>query len=391
LGARQALVVMQLALSLALVVAAGLFARTFLALTTREAGFERDSVLIANVDVQRSGVSAAARPELFERLRQAAAGVAGAGSAAASFTTPLAGPGWNTGIAVQADSALTRRERSSWVNAVSPGWFETYGVRRVAGRDFDDRDQPGAPLVAVVNRAFARRFLDGEAVGASFRQAGPRDRPSYEVVGIVEDAVYRSLRAEMAPTMYVPLAQQTDLGTTVAVGVRVAGGAPTGIARALSEALHRAEPTAALSFRTLREQVSASVTQERLLATLSVFFGGLALLLSGVGLYAVTSYAVNARRTEIGIRMALGATAAGVVRMILRRVAWLVLAGVAIGAALSVWSVRYIATLLYGLQPFDPPTFAAAAVLLGAVGALAGWLPARRAARLDPMIALREG
>ncbi|MEP6914185.1 MAG: ABC transporter permease [Acidobacteriota bacterium] len=390
LGARQFLVVAQVALSLALVVGAGLFGRTFFALATRASGFERGSVLIATVNVQKSGASAAARPELFERLRVAAAGVPAVRSAAVSFTTPVGDTGWNTGITVPPGSTLTRRERTAWINAVSPEWFDTYGMRRVAGRDFDGRDKPGAPLAAIVNRAFVLRFLTGEAIGARFTQAG-RNGTSYEVVGVVEDAVYRSLRAEMAPTMFVPLAQQTDLGPSISVGVRVAGGPPMAVARSLADALQREDPTAALSFHSLEDQVNASLTQERLVATLSAFFGGLALLLAGVGLYGVTAYAVNARRVEIGIRMALGATATGVVRMILRRVGWLVIAGVAIGGGLSVWASRYIAALLYGLQPFDPATFAGAALLLAAVGALAGWLPARRAARVDPMIALRDG
>jgi ABC-type antimicrobial peptide transport system permease subunit len=141
----------------------------------------------------------------------------------------------------------------------------------------------------------------------------------------------------------------------------------------------------------LRKQVDAALVQERLLANMSVFFGGLALLLAGLGLYGVTSYSVNSRRTEIGIRMALGATAAAVVRLVLRRVAWLVLIGITAGSALSLWATRFVGSLLYGLEPQDPASLAAAALLLALAGTLAGWLPARRAARTDPTIVLRDG
>jgi ABC-type antimicrobial peptide transport system permease subunit len=146
-----------------------------------------------------------------------------------------------------------------------------------------------------------------------------------------------------------------------------------------------------LTFRPLSDQVAATLTQERLVARLSMFFGGLALLLAALGLYGVTSYAVSRRRTEIGIRMALGANSAGGVRLVLTRVASLVVVGVLAGAGLSWWASRFVATLVYGLEPRDPATFTAAALLLGAIGLLAGWLPARRAARIDPTIVLREG
>ena len=177
----------------------------------------------------------------------------------------------------------------------------------------------------------------------------------------------------------------------MALGIKSASGAPMTLVRSLADALGRVDPRAALTFRPLSDQVAGTLTQERLVARLSLFFGGLALLLAALGLYGVTSYAVSTRRTEIGIRMALGANPAGVVRLVLSRVATLVFIGVAVGAALSLWASRFVATLLYGLEPRDPATFIGAALLLGAVGLLAGWLPARRAARIDPTVVLREG
>jgi predicted permease len=391
---RQASVILQVALSLALVVSAGLFTRTFVALATRDAGFTRDGVLLVTANLDRNPAEGAARIAVFEGFGNAARDVAGVASAAVSFTTPLARNGMNTMVAVPADSTLSRRERMSWVNAVSPGWFATFGLRLSAGRDFDARDRAGAPFVAVVNRAFVRRFLNGApGLGARFTTKGPgpgTGNPVYEIVGVVEDAVYRSLRAPMEPTMYLPLGQWDGPPPFVTVAVRAAAGPPSNLAHAVAAAIGRQDPTAVLSFRLLDDQVSASMTQERLVAMLAGFFGVLGLLLAAVGLYGVTSYAVSSRRAEIGIRMALGATAKGVVAMVLRRVAWLVGMGIAIGACLSAWAATFVRTLLYGLDARDPLTFTGAAILLVLVAALAAWIPARHASRIDPMLALRQ-
>ena len=390
---RYASVVLQVALSLTLVVSAGLFTRTFVALATRDAGFSRGGVLLVGVDVGRNPVSGNGRIALFERFRDATGAVPGVASASLSYNTPMARAGWNTFIAVPPDSPLTRRQRSSWINAVTPGWFETYGLHLSAGRDFDARDRRGAPVVAIVNRAFAARFLPGtNPVGATFTTVGPGPvsaNPAYTVIGVVEDAVYRSLRAPMEPTMYLPVGQWDGPSSVVTIGVRAAGGNPSTLARAITAAIEKEDSTAVLSFRTIEEQINASLVQERLIALLAGFFGLLGLILAAVGLYGVTSHAVTSRRPEIGIRMALGATADGVVRLILRRVAWLVGLGIACGAALSAWASTFAQSLLYGLEPRDPITFSAAALVLTAVAALAAWLPARRASRIDPMQVLR--
>jgi ABC-type antimicrobial peptide transport system permease subunit len=277
------------------------------------------------------------------------------------------------------------------VNAVSAGWFDTYGVRLTAGRDFTNNDRMGAPRVAIVNRTFVRRFLgQGSPVGQEFTEDGGDGKRRFEVVGVVEDTVYRSLRSEMQPIMYLPVGQWDSPGTGITIGVKSAGLPPLQLARGIVDALSREDASAALSFHALSDQVGDSLTQERLVATLAGFFGALALMLAGIGLYGVTSHAVGARSGEIGVRIALGASAPAVVRLVLVRVAGLVAAGVVLGAGLSAWASRYVASLLYGLGPRDTATLLGAAVLLAMVGAIAGWLPARRAARLDPMVVLRE-
>jgi putative ABC transport system permease protein len=312
-------------------------------------------------------------------------------SAAISYTTPAGRAGWNTRIVVPPDSPLKGRERGSWINAVSPGFFQTYGMRLVEGRDFDARDRTGAPLVAVVNRAFVHRFLPhADPIGQRFSEEGPSGTgDTFDVVGVVEDSIYRSLRAPMEPTYFLSTAQWENPASSVALGIRSGAAPPLSLTRSVRDALVRADSQASLTFFTLASQVEASLVQERLLARLSTFFGALALLLASLGLYGVTAYSVNRRRGEIGIRMALGADADDVVRMVLRRVAVLVAAGIAIGTAVSVWASRFVTAFLYGFEPTDPATFLAAGAVLSLVAALAGWVPARRASRIDPADVLR--
>jgi putative ABC transport system permease protein len=388
---RHASVVVQVAFSLALAAGAGLFTRTFIALDRRDFGVDRHAVLLATANLERNPASGEARSALLMRMVEAVHAVPGVAAAAVSYTTPVARAGRNTVMKVPEGSPLTRRERTVWVNVVSPGWFKTMGLSLVAGRDFDTRDGSGAPLVVAVNRAFARRFLAGaDPIGARVAtdESGPVPSPPLEVVSLVEDSVYRSVRESPEPTMYLPLAQ-ASASPTMTIAVRPAAGDPIHLARGVAAAMEKVDPTAVLTLRTLDEQIADTMTQERVLATVALFFGGLGLLLAGVGLYGVTSYAVTARRAEIGIRIALGADAGGVVRLVLRRVAWLVAVGVVAGAALSLWAGKYVQTLLYGLEPRDPVAFAAAAVTLSLVAIAAAWIPARRASRIDPMIALR--
>src|SRR4051794_2916739 len=292
---------------------------------------------------------------------------------------------------------LPERQSVSNFNAITPGWLTTFGTPVLAGRDVTPADRKGSPLVVLVNQAFAKRFLNGDnPVGrtVSLSAGNPSAEAPREIVGLVSDAVYRSLREPVPPTMYVPLAQFDDsrrpAPANMSISVRPQSGSPAALARAVAAAISDVDRDLALTFRPLADQVNASLTQERLVALLSGFFGGLALLLAGLGLYGVTSYAVTRRQTEIGIRMALGAAPGGVVRLVLARVTLLVGIGVAVGAGLSVWAAKFVATLLYGLQPRDPATIVASAAVLAAVGALAGWVPAYRASRIDPAQVLRD-
>jgi ABC-type antimicrobial peptide transport system permease subunit len=278
----------------------------------------------------------------------------------------------------------------TWMNAISPGWFATMGTRLLAGRDFDGGDRKGTEPVTIVNEAFARRFLPaGSPIGQLIQAGGPRDRTTYRVVGLVQDAVYRSLREGAVPTMYYPMAQNDEALTSLTVAA--APGQRDTIQRALTAALKQVDPNVAFTYRTFDQYISGAVVQERLVAMLSAFFGGLGLLLAAVGLYGVVSHAVNSRRSEIGLRMALGASASGIVALVVRRVGLLMLAGVMLGGASSLWLSQYVQAMLFRLDARDPATFVGAVGVLVLAAEIAAWLPARRAAPVDPAQVLREG
>jgi predicted permease len=392
------LVVVQIALSLVLVVGAGLFMRTFASLATMPLGFDRDSVLLVELDVQRSRLPQERRAELYARLAEAAARVPGVARAATSLLTPVSGMGWNNAFEIPNQPNLSIRQRLAFLNAVTPGWHSVYGTRLTAGREFTAADRAESPRVAIVNQAYVKKFLHaGNALGQTVQQSdgegrGPRP-PASEIVGVVEDAAYRNLRDPMPPTVYLPMAQlpPDSVFPNGAVGVRATAGSPTLLIRGLSEALSAVDPDVSMSFRPLKDQVDARLVRERVLALLGGFFGALALLLAGVGLYGVTSYAVTLRRAEIGVRMALGADVSRVLRLVLGRAAWLVAFGVAIGTGLSLWLARFVSALLFGLEPRDVTTLVTGVAMMAAVGTVAAFLPAWRAARIDPVEVLREG
>ncbi len=247
----------------------------------------------------------------------------------------------------------------------------------------------------IVNDAFVRKFLPGRnPIGASVAFERRRETPVPKtVIGVVSNAAYTSLRNGDVPIEYGPLAQVDFPGMAPAdfvVSVRAAQGSPMLLVRSLAGALTGVNRDLVFAFQPLTDQVFASLTQERLIAILSGFFGALALLLAGLGLYGMTAYAAACRRTEIGIRMALGSTGAAVIRLVVSRAAWLVAAGILLGAGVSAWASKFIVTLLYGIDARDPVTLVGAALTLLSVGILATLLPAWRAAHLDPARVLRE-
>ena len=394
---RSTLVVAQIAVSLVLVVAAGLFLRTFASLNQLPLGFVPEPLLVAELNLQASGGPPEERGARVERLRDAAAAVPGVRSASVSAIRLLTGGGWATGMVGIGDGPMVRLRSagrpSLWLNATTPGWFETMGMPLRSGRDFDAGDRVGSRPVAIVNEAFVRQYLPGEQPLGQRVRLGRDADTRYEIVGVVGDAVYTTPREGMVATMYVPVAQRSaaTFWPTVLLTINAAPGRRAAVERDVAAALTQADPTIAFTFGTFDQLVEATVTQERLIAMLSAFFGGLALLLAAVGLYGVVAHAVRARQTEIGLRMALGAAPSSIVRLVFQRVGVLIAAGLAFGLAGSLWAARFVEALLFHLEARDPVTFAGAAAVLVAVGVLAAWMPARRAARLDPATVLREG
>jgi predicted permease len=341
-------------------------------------------VLVVNVDTQRARTDPADRLRLYQRIVDAAGSVPGVAHAGGSLWTPV-------------DGGLRMGDSQSRVtfNFITPGWFATYGTALRIGRDFTVRDTAEASPVVVVNEAFVRglmpgRFPLGETIPYPRSQRGDVRRT---IVGVVDDAVFDSQREGIQPIVYLPMAQAVGNGPNgpaeISVGVRPAVGSPMQLARSVGAAVTGVDPGLAFTFHLLTDHVDASVRQERIVAMLSGLFGGLALLIAGLGLYGVTSYTVNRRFTEIGIRMALGGQRAHVLGLILRQSLGLTAIGIGLGLASASAVTRYLRGMLFGLTPLDPGTFIGVAVLFAVVAAVAAAIPAHRATRVDPLVALR--
>ncbi len=385
-----ALVVAQVGLSVALVVAAGLFVRSFTALATLDLGFDTDRVLAVSVGGRPGTIAPDTLLTIFDRARESAGAVPGVERASYAAIVPVTGSGSMRELEVPGAPPLSGNDRWVYVNFVSPEWFATFGTPVLAGRDFTARDRTGAPAVVIVNQTFARRMLGNRSpLGMSIRFVDGEEVQA-DIVGLVRDAIYSDLRETVPPTVYIPIAQQLgEIRHDVSILVRSAHGSPAVLTRGVVEAIGRVDPTLLLSVRTVRDQVDAALTRERLMAMLAAFFGVLALLLAAIGVFGVTAYGVNRRHAEIGLRMALGASQAGVVRLVLGRALVLVALGLVAGGAASFWASRLVKALLFGIEPRDPVTFAGAAVVLAVVGLLAAAVPAWRASRIDPTTVMR--
>jgi putative ABC transport system permease protein len=388
---RRTLVATQVALSLVLLVGALLFVRSLRNLLTTEAGFKAEGILTVNVDFARAQYPKERRMGVYRELHDQLAAIPGVVSAAQVWFTPVSGSGWNNDVGPDNTTAAASG-KFSFFDRVGQGYFRTMGTSLIAGREFDDRDTLSAPKVAIVNEMFARKFMGGgNPVGRTFHleaEAG-KPEPLFQIVGLVRNTKYYELREDFLPIAFFPITQDDDPGPGATFVLRVVG-SPGGLTSAVKTTLAKFSPAIGVQFQSFSAQVEDSLLRERLMATLSGGFGLLAGLLATLGLYGVIAYMVARRRNEIGVRIALGADRRQVIRLVLREALLLLAFGLTAGVVIALWAGRAASTLLFGLPPYDPVSMSAAVALLAAIALAASYGPARRAAALEPMVALRD-
>jgi predicted permease len=389
----RALVTGQVALSLMLLVGAGLFLGTFRNLLSIDLGFSRHNILLVRAGLMQTNVPKAQRPRVYREIVGRLRAIPGVSSVSSSVLTPIGNDEWDRVVDPEGYSPRGEYDTQVYFNRVSPGYFETMRTPLLLGRDFSGQDDTGAPKVMLIGESVARRFF-GQAnpIGKTIRvnaEDSHGEKDVYQVIGVVKDAKYEAVNEELLLSVYIACAQDTDPWPEVNFEVRTERPVETFIP-AVRAAIGEVNRGISLEFRNFETQVNDSLLQPRMVALLSAFFGGLALLLAMIGLYGVTAYGVARRQAEIGIRMALGAQPGSVVWLVLREVAAMLAIGTVLGLGASLAAGRLVAGLLYGVKSYDAAPLAIAAVVLGIATGIAAYLPAHRAARLDPMAALRE-
>ncbi len=381
------LVASQVALSLVLVGSAGLFVGYLSRLRNLNLGFERNNLLLVTLDFAHSDYNAAQFSRLSQELVMRLDANPGISSATFSSMSPMEGPG--AASFASAEDHPEKRTQVS-INYVAPDYFETYGTPFLAGRDFSARDQAGSP-VAIINEAAARDCFGNEnPIGRHITLSHitlTKGEKTYEVVGLVRDAKYNNLQQPGPPTIYADLLQQSFTGSQLAIRTRIDPGGVASTVRQTEAAVLKTVPI--VRMMTMSEQIDSSIVPQRLIAMLSAAFGALGALLAAIGLYGLLAYTVARRTHEIGVRIALGAARTDVMRVVLRDALWMVCAGLAFGAPLAFWAKRVAAGLIPDLPVASLLPIVVAAAIMIAIGLIAAFLPARRAMRVDPIVALR--
>jgi predicted permease len=394
----KAVVVAEVAIALPLMVAAGLVGRSLANLLAEKTGFLAERVVSARLQVPPAR-SAGDRDGLYARLEDRLRAIPGASAAGLALYGPLSGESWSSEIVLPGRTLSPADSAVSW-DRVSPGFFPTLEVAMTAGRAFDDRDRAGAPRVAIVNRAFARKFFGSASpIGQVFDFAEPGRTPAIEIVGVVDDVRFESIREEARAMFFLPLAQNpgspnfaeresTSIHEAV---VRLRGAAMGSGVGDIRQAIAEVDPRILVArVQPLVDRRSESVSREILVSGLAGAFGLLALFLAAVGVAGVMSFLAARRTAEFGIRLALGASGNALQRMVLRETFAVVAAGSAAGIVLTVAGLGLLRHELFGIGPADPAVWGIVVVLLAAMGISAGWLPSRRASRIDPIAALRQ-
>ncbi len=406
---RSALVVAQVALSLLLLIGAGLFIRSLGRLRDIDPGLRADNTWLIRVDPNRSGYKGQRLRDFYERLRAQSEHLPGVQSLSLATITPLTGMRWNGDFAVEGYQWQPGDVKYVDMNSVGPGYFGTLGIPILLGRDFRDTDnppytpdppetlaaglqaaEPPGPRVVIISESMAKQFFSGRnplGMHLCLEEEYTAER-AYEVIGVVKDVRYFDLREAPQPMVYLPL-WRGIMGSRM-LCIRTTGEMPA-IVEAVRRQVYAIDPgIPVLGSVTMKQQISNNIIESRIVATLSGFFGILALLLAGIGIYGMLSFAVTRRTREIGIRMALGAQREAVLWLVLRDAGLLVLAGAAMGIPAALASGRLVKAFLYGISPQDPLTIVLGSIVLAGAAALACLIPARRATRVDPMVALRN-
>lgn len=384
------LVVSQVALSLLLLIGAGLFVRTLQNLQNQNLGFDKRQLLLFAMDPSQNGYKEQRLIDFYGRVLERLQALPGAINATASTNALLSNWQSHSDISIEGRKADRGQDMGADWNTVGPSFFETMGIGVVLGRGIEWRDTSSSPKVAVVNEGFANQFLDGgNPIGHRFRFEGFGKPEGYEIVGLVQDAKYAQLRNAPRPTVYLPYSQMPFPLDSIHFEVRTAGD-PLALVPSVRRVVRDLDSNVPLSdVKTQTEQIAETIVQERLFARLSSFFGGLAVLLACIGLYGLMAYIVTRQTGEIGIRRALGAERFDIFRMVMRKVLVMVILGVCLGVPAALAATRLISSYLFGLKATDPLTIVLCSLLMLMIAALAGYFPARRAAKVDPLVALR--
>jgi putative ABC transport system permease protein len=379
----------QIALSMALLVSAGLFTRSLFNVSRIDLGLNPENIVMFGISPDLNGYKPEQSRRLFERVEDELGVMPGVTAVTSSTVPLLSGSNWGNNVSVEGFQAGPDTDTNSRFNEVGPGYFAALGIPLLAGRDFTRADALTAPKVAVVNEAFAKKFnLGRDAVGKRIGNKGGNSPLTMEIVGLVHNAKYSDVKREIPPLFFIPYRQDENIGE-ISFYVRTAGD-PAALMASIPRVLARLDANLPVEkLRTLPQQVRENVFLDRFISVLSAAFACLATLLAAVGLYGVLAYTVSQRTREIGLRMALGAAPSRVRAMVLRQVAMMVLIGGAIGLAAAVGLGRLAQSLLFELQGSDPVVLAGAAVTLTLVAMAAGFVPAHRASRVEPMSALR--
>jgi len=386
---RTSLATAQIALSMALLVSAGLFTKSLMNISRVDLGVKVDNVIMFGLSPELNGYTPARTKQLFERLEEELAALPGVNGVTSALVPLLGGSNWGNDVAVEGFPAGPDTDTNSRFNEVGPEYFRTLGVPLIAGREFRRADGAGAPKVAIVNEAFAKKFnLGRDAVGRRIGNRGDKEGLDTQIVGLVQNAKYSEVKREVPPLFFRPYRQDDRLGN-ITFYVRTSLD-PEQFLPNVPKVVAKLDANLPVEdLRTMPQQIRQNVFLDRMISVLSAAFAGLATLLAAIGLYGVLAYTVSQRTREIGLRMALGAAPSRVRGMVLRQVGVMTIVGGVIGLTAAIWLGRLAQSLLFEMKGYDPVVLVSAAAALTVVALGAGFVPAHRASQVDPMQALR--